>query len=129
VLCSIPLDWYARRFVEVSLNYFILNPFPIPRPARNSRLWKQVVRLSSRLAVQNDERFDEWGAAAGTSPSHIADDERDDHIHQLDAAAAHLYGLAERDLVHLFETFHAGWDYDARLAATLRHFHNLQNQL
>jgi hypothetical protein len=23
VLCSIPLDWYARRFVEVSMNFFI----------------------------------------------------------------------------------------------------------
>ena len=36
VLSSIPLDWYARRFVEVNLNFFILNPFPIPRPQRRS---------------------------------------------------------------------------------------------
>ena len=32
VLSSIPLDWYARRFVEISMNYFVLNPFPIPPP-------------------------------------------------------------------------------------------------
>ncbi len=32
VLSSIPLDWYARRFVELNVNFHILNPFPIPRP-------------------------------------------------------------------------------------------------
>jgi hypothetical protein len=31
VLSSIPLDWYARRFVEISLNFHIVNGFPIPR--------------------------------------------------------------------------------------------------
>lgn len=31
VLCSMPLDWYARRIVEISLNFHILNSFPIPR--------------------------------------------------------------------------------------------------
>jgi hypothetical protein len=35
VMSSIPLDWYARRFVEVGLNYHVLNPFPIPRPPTN----------------------------------------------------------------------------------------------
>ena len=32
VLSSIPLDWYARRFVEVNFNFFLFNPLPIPRP-------------------------------------------------------------------------------------------------
>ena len=40
-------------------------------------------------------------------------------IHELDAVVAHLYGLAEKYLIHIFETFHEGWDYDARLRATL----------
>jgi len=43
-------------------------------------------------------------------------------IHELDAVVAHLYGLSEKHLVHLFETFHEGWDYDSRLRATLKHF-------
>src|SRR5439155_510401 len=30
VLCSIPLDWYARRFVEINLNFYLFNPLPIP---------------------------------------------------------------------------------------------------
>jgi len=28
VLASIPLDWYGRRFIERSLNFFICNPLP-----------------------------------------------------------------------------------------------------
>ena len=42
---------------------------------------------------------------------------------KLDAEVAHLYGLTERQLVHISETFHEGWDYAERLAATLEHFH------
>jgi len=38
VLCSIPLDWYARRFVETTVNYHIINAFPIPRPGRDDLL-------------------------------------------------------------------------------------------
>ena len=45
-------------------------------------------------------------------------------IHELDAVAAHLYGLTEAQLVHVFETFHEGWDYQDRLDAVLRHFRN-----
>ena len=39
-----------------------------------------------------------------------------------DAVVAHLYGLDEAQLVHVFETFHEGWDYEEPLRATLDHF-------
>jgi hypothetical protein len=48
--------------------------------------------------------------------------EKRDMIEELDAVAAHLYGLSEGQLTHIFKTFHEGWDYEARLEATLRHF-------
>ena len=44
-------------------------------------------------------------------------------IHELDAVVAHLYGLSEPQLVHIFETFHESWDYQNRLDAVLRHYH------
>jgi hypothetical protein len=125
VLSSLALDWYARRFVEVSLNYFVFNPFPVPRPSQDSSVGARVITLASRLAVQNDDRFEEWGAAVGVEPAPIAPDEKDDMIHELDASVAHLYGLEERELVHIFETFHEGWDYDERLTATLTYFRRL----
>ena len=40
-------DWYARRFVETHVNYFVFNPLPIPRPSRDDRSWKRVVALVS----------------------------------------------------------------------------------
>ena len=43
-------------------------------------------------------------------------------VHELDAVVAHLYGLTEVQLVHVFETFHEGWGYQDRLDGVLAHF-------
>jgi hypothetical protein len=50
-------------------------------------------------------------------------------IFELDAVVAHLYGLTEAHLVHIFETFHEGWDYRPRLEAVLRHYHEWARRL
>lgn len=133
VLSSLPLDWYGRRFVETSLNFFILNPFPIPRPSRDDALWQRAVALAGRLAAV-DDRYVEWGAAVGVECGPVDDKLKFDMICELDAVAALLYGLDEKHLLHIFETFHEGWgpgqtathptlgDYDARLKATVGHF-------
>jgi hypothetical protein len=121
VLSSIPFDWYARRFVEGHLTYAVLNPLPVPRPPPHSPLAKRVIELAGRLAAV-DERYREWAAAVGVECGRLSDDDKQDRIHELDAVVAHLYGLTERHLVHIFETFHEGWDYEARLSATLKHY-------
>lgn len=121
ILSSLPLDWYARRFIEISLNFFILNPFPIPRPATDDPLRKRLIQLAGRLACP-DARFSAWAKIVGVQCGALAAEERDDHIHELDALAALLYGLDGAQLKHLFQTFHEGWDFEQRLRATLRHF-------
>lgn len=121
ILSSLPLDWYARRFVEVNLNFFILNPFPVPRPERSDQLWQRVVALAGRLASP-DKRFAEWAKAVGVKSGKLVPDEKQDMIHELDAVVAHLYGLSAGQLRHVFETFHEGWNYEDRLKATLLHF-------
>jgi hypothetical protein len=121
VLSSVPLDWYARRFVEVNLNFFILNPFPIPRPPTADPLRRRAVALAGRLACP-DPRFAAWAREVGVAYGPLAPDERADIMHQLDAVVAHLYGLSEPQLIHIFATFHEGWDYEERLRATLKHF-------
>ena len=63
-----------------------------------------------------------WAEAVGVECGPLAADEKEDMIHELDAVVAHLYGLSEPQLVHIFETFHEGWDYDDRLRSVLRHF-------
>ena len=122
VLSSIPLDWYARRFVETNVNFFILNPFPIPRPDRNNSLWRRVVELSGRLACP-DDRFSDWAATVGVDYGLLDPDDKQDKIHELDAVVAHLYSLSEPQLIHIFETFHIGWDHQSRLNEVLKHYH------
>jgi hypothetical protein len=121
VLSSIPLDWYARRFVEVSMNFFILNPFPIPRRTTIHSLSRRTIQLAGRLACP-DKRFAAWAKEVGVACGPLPEDEKEDMIHELDAVVAHLYGLSEKHLTHIFETFHEGWDYEECLRATLRHF-------
>jgi hypothetical protein len=121
LLCSLPLDWFARRFVEVSVNYHVFNPLPIPRPTRDDPDWQLVVRTAGRLAA-HDPRLRSWAKRVGVRCGPLADDERDALLSTLDAAVARLYGLRERQLVHLFASFHPTWDHADRLTATLRQF-------
>jgi hypothetical protein len=121
VLCSLPLDWYARRFVESHVNFFVFNPLPVPRPPEDDPLRKRAVELAGRLAAP-DDRFADWARAVGVACGPLGDAEKQDHIHELDAVVAHLYGLQERHLVHIFGTFHEGWDSTERLKQTLEHF-------
>ena len=125
VLGAIPLDWYARRFVETSLTFFVLNPFPIARPKGKSPLRDRVIALAGRLAA-TDDRFADWAVRVGVDCGPLEADEKADRIRELDAMVARLYGLSESQLVHIFETFHEGWDHEERLRATLHHFQTWQ---
>jgi hypothetical protein len=132
VLSSLPLDWYARRFVERHLNFFLFCPLPIPRPGRDDPLWLQAVALAGRLAAV-DDRYAEWARAVGVDCGPLDPEQRYDMICELDAVVALLYGLEEKHLLHIFETFHEGWgpgttaehptlgDYDERLKLTMSH--------
>lgn len=128
MLSSIPLDWYARRFVEVNLNFYIINPFPIPRPTRQDILWQRVVVLAGRLASP-DKRFSTWSKAVGVDFGILAEDEKENMIFELDAVSALLYGLKESQLVHIFETFHVGWDYQDRVEGVLNHFNQWKSRV
>lgn len=121
VLSSLPLDWWARRFVEGHADQEAFDCLRVPDPVTNDPLRARVVALAGRLAAV-DKRYEEWAKAVGVDCGPVPDNGKQDHIHELDAVVAHLYGLTEAQLTHIFETFHEGWDYEERLRATLRHF-------
>lgn len=98
-----------------------MNTFPVPRPERTNPLWQRVVELAGRLAAV-DERYAEWADAVGVEYGPLDPDEKDAMIFELDAVVAHLYGLSEDQLTHIFETFHEGWDYKPRLNAVMTHY-------
>lgn len=124
VLCSIPLDWCARRHVEVNLDFHILNALPIPRADEGNPLRRAIVGIAARLAAV-DDRFRDWAGSVGVEPDRVDPGLRRDLVAKLDAAVAHLYGLDEDDVKVIFETFHVGWDFSARLAAVLEHFREM----
>jgi hypothetical protein len=128
VLCSVPLDWYARRFVETSLNYHILNGFPVPRPDLDSRLRRRVVDLAGRLAAV-DDRYAGWANAVGVEYGSLNEEEKQEKVYELDAVVAHLYGLSREHVEVIFETFHEGWDYQERLDRVLDYYDEWAEQV
>jgi hypothetical protein len=127
VLSSLPLDWYARRYVELHLNLHIFNGLPIPIPTEDA-ITRRVIELAGCLAAR-DERFSEWASAVGVPVGSIITPADWDHLKvwideeaEIDALVSHLYGLTRDQVVHIFATFHRGWDYKPRLDAVLEHF-------
>lgn len=133
VLCSLPLDWYARRFVETDVRMHIVRPLPIPRRGESTSLRRRVSEVSARLAAV-DDRFGDWAREVGVECGPVDEEMRFALICELDAVVAHLYGLEESHLRHIFETFHEGWepgtsadhhtlgDYNHRLLETMRYY-------
>src|SRR5262249_10850376 len=121
VMSRIPMDWWCRRFIEGHVDQEAFSCLRVPNPRQNPGLAKRVVHLSGRLAAP-DARFAEWAEAVGVACGPLPDSQKQDYIHELDAVVAHLYGLDEKHLVHIFETFHEGWNYEERLRATLKHY-------
>ena len=107
---------------------FLLNTFPIPHPDSENIFRKRVVELAGRLACV-DERYANWAKEIGVEYGSLSPIEKNDMIHELDAVVAHLYGLSEEQLIHIFETFHVGWDYQDRLDDTLEHFNQWNQKL
>lgn len=127
ILSSMVLDWYARRVVEISLTFHLLNNFPIPdADTDNDPVACRVVEVAGRLAAV-DEQYSEWAAEVGVPVGSVGDDvTKRNLICELDACVAHLYGLDEDDLAVVYETFHEGADYSERHRAVLAHFRRWQ---
>ena len=122
VLSSMILDWYARRVVELHVKFNVLNSFPIPDAEAECDLAGRVVEIAGRLAAV-DDRFTEWAAEVGVPVGSVRDEAtKTDLICELDACVAYLYGLNERDLTVIYDTFHERTDYSERHSAVLEHF-------
>jgi hypothetical protein len=124
VMCSLPFDWYARTFVELSLNFHILNGFPVPRPPSDNALYQRVALIAGRLSCV-DERYSEWASTLGVPVGAVPDEERPWLLAELDACVSLLYGLSASEVRHLVETFHPTWDFEDRLTAIMRYYEDL----
>ena len=64
VLSSMPLDWQARRTVELHLTFGKLNSLSIPDPGQGHPIRDRVAEISVTLATV-DERFSDWAKKTG----------------------------------------------------------------
>ncbi len=123
VMSSICFDWFARRRVEVNLNFFVLNSLPVPRPVRADQRWQRVVQLAGRLASL-DERYVDFASAVGVETGPLDPTTKAAMVAELDAAVAHLYGFTREELEFVFDDFPAtdAGVAPGRRAAVLDHY-------
>jgi len=127
VLSSIPADWYARRFVEKHLDYYIFNGIPVPTE-NNEPLHQRVIELSGRLAAV-DDRYADWADTVKVDYGPLNEKKKQDLMYELDAVVAHLYGLSREHVEVIFETFHVGWDHQERLDRVLDYYASWADRL
>jgi hypothetical protein len=125
VMSSLPFDWYARQLVESHVTVEFINSAPIPVPNPDNPLRRLVEVTGGRLAAV-DDRFGRWADQVGVPVASVAEGEKASLVAELDAAVGLLYGLSNEDMTMIFEGFHAGWDYWARLQAVLTHMTRLR---
>ena len=125
ILSSIPFDWYARRIVEIQVDFHVLLSFPIPAVERDNPLRRQLEMVAGSLAAV-DKRFNRWANQVGVGVAGVGSEEVDGLVAEVDAITAVLYGLDRIDLRNVFATFHLGWDYSSRLKRTLDAYDQLQ---
>jgi hypothetical protein len=122
VMCSIPFDWYSRRYVELHMNFHIFNWLPVPAFDLTAAGTRQIVEIAGRLAAI-DDRYSAWASDVEVPIGSVKTKaEKDDLIEELDALVSLLYGLTEDQVDHMFATFHQGWDYRPRLESVLKHY-------
>jgi len=101
VLNSLPFDWQARRFVEASVNFYILNMLTFP--SLEKAPWERIGKLAARLSCV-DGRFAEFSEQAGVECGPLKEDRIALQI-EIDALVTHTYGLEEADLYTMFDDF------------------------
>ncbi len=102
---SLVFDWQARRFVEIHVNFFILEGLRLPD--LDDDAFATVATAAARLSCP-DERFADFAAATGVQVGRLRDEERASLRAEIDACSARAWGLTLDELELVFEDFAEG---------------------
>ena len=122
VLNSLPFDWLARRYIELNVNFFILDMLCFPKWAETD--WQRIGSLAARLSCV-DERFFAFASEVGVEHGDLSDDERTAMLVEIDALVAQGYGLTTDELEFLFTDFTENAVSPEYRALVLRKFEDL----
>ncbi|HEY8767921.1 MAG TPA: hypothetical protein VIP09_11770 [Dehalococcoidia bacterium] len=102
VMNSLPFDWQARRFVEVNLNFFILEGLRLPHLGVDD--FAVIAGAAARLSCP-DERFTDYSVAMGIEPCELSPEEREGLRIEIDAHVARAWQLSPDDMMLMFRDF------------------------
>ena len=102
IMNSLPFDWQARRYVEIHMNFFILEALTVPDLEDHD--YAAIARDAARLSAA-DERFAGFVAATGTDHGPLPADEQQRLRVEIDARVARAWKLTEADLETMFADF------------------------
>jgi hypothetical protein len=115
VLSSIPLDWFAKKIVELGFNFHLINTLPIPTFESSNPLVQRAIEISCKLAWQ-DERYTDWTRSAGYEvTSKITSEEFTTLVAELDVVMFLLYGLSIEQAAYIYENFHPSFDSSTQI--------------
>lgn len=102
LLNSLAFDWQARRFVEIHMNFFILEGLRVP--TLSDAQFTAIAHAAARLSCP-DERFAEFAAATGVEVGPLEPHERDVLRAEIDAQVARAWALTAEELEVVFADF------------------------
>ena len=99
---SAPFDWQARRFVEINMNFFVLEGLIVPDLADDD--FEAIAQAAARLSAV-DDRFADFAEATGVECGPLEEDERRRLRAEIDARVARAWKLDRDDLDLVFSDF------------------------
>ena len=102
---SLVFDWQARRFVEIHVNFFILEGLRLPD--LDDDAFATIATAAARLSCP-DQRFADFAAATGVEVGLLRDEERTSLRAEIDARLARAWALTPEELELVFEDFTEG---------------------
>jgi hypothetical protein len=99
---SLAFDWQARRFVEMNMNFFILEVLYVP--TLDDATFDALATAAARLSCP-DERFADFAAATGVECRELDDETFVRLLVEIDARVAHAWALTAAELDMVFADF------------------------
>ena len=102
IMNSLPFDWQARRFIEINVNFFLLEGLYLPDLSDAD--FKAISHAAARLSAV-DDRFADFAAATGVEYGPLSPTERTRLRVEIDARVARAWNLTRGDLDVIFRDF------------------------